>query len=192
MRNWPFDPLQPLSYDFIMADPPWDFSLRSVKGQTSKAAAGHYSCMSIEDIAALPVGQLGRGDTLLWLWATHPMIDQQIEVLRRWGFTFVTSGVWGKLTAKGRIAFGTGYRLRCASEPFLIGTLGNPESAKNIRTLFMAQVREHSRKPDEAYTIAEAMMPKAVRRADLFARQSRDGWEGWGNEATKFDGATHA
>lgn len=188
MRNWPFEPLQPLSYDFIMADPPWDFSLRSVKGQTSKAAAGQYSCMSIDDIAALPVGELGRGDTLLWLWATHPMIDQQIGVLRRWGFTFVTSGVWGKTTTKGKIAFGTGYRLRCASEPFLIGTLGNPESAKNIRTLFMAPLREHSRKPDEGYAIAEAMMPKAMRRADLFARQSRPGWEAWGNEATKFDG----
>lgn len=188
MTNWPFDPLQPLSYDFIMADPPWDFTLRGFKGQTKKAAAGQYSCMSINDIAALPVGALGRGDTLLWLWGTHPMIDQQIEVLRRWGFTFVTSGVWGKLTTNGKIAFGTGYRLRCASEPFLIGTLGSPKTAKNIRTLFMAQVREHSRKPDEAYTIAERMMPTAVRRADLFSRQCRPSWEAWGDQVDKFDG----
>jgi hypothetical protein len=29
--------------------------------------------------------------------------------------------------------------------------------------------------------------PQAMRRADLFSRQTRPGFEGWGNEHGKFD-----
>ena len=191
---WPFRTLQPLSYDFIMADPAWRFEAWSEKGKKHKAPEAHYKTMTMEETRALPVADLGRGDALLWCWATNPMIDQQIQCVRDWGFKFVTMGVWGKTTkpyapeSPVKLAFGTGYRLRCASEPFIIATLGNPETVRNIRTLFLAPVREHSRKPDEAYEIAERMMPSALRRADLFSRQSRPGWDAWGDEATKFDG----
>jgi N6-adenosine-specific RNA methylase IME4 len=190
--TWALSPLVPLSYSMIMADPPWDFALRSKKGETAKTAAGQYRCMSIADIKAMPVADLGRGDALLWLWATHPMIDQQIDVCRAWGFKFVTTGAWVKTTKPYdpkkpvKLAFGTGYRLRCASEPFIIGTLGRPETVKNIRTAFLAPVRDHSRKPDEAYEIAERMMPGALRRADVFSRQQRPGWESFGDEIGKF------
>jgi len=50
--------------------------------------------------------------------------------------------------------------------------------------------REHSRKPDEAFAAAEALMP-SVRRVELFSRQHRPGWDAWGNEAGKFEEATN-
>jgi N6-adenosine-specific RNA methylase IME4 len=53
--------------------------------------------------------------------------------------------------------------------------------------VIMAPVREHSRKPDEAYVAAEALLPGALRRADLFSREARAGWTAWGHEAGKFD-----
>ncbi len=187
---WPFDPLPPLGFDYLMADPPWRFEAWSEEGKNHKAPEAHYGTMSLADIKALPVADLGRGDALLWLWGTHPMIDQQIDVCRAWGFKFVTTGVWVKTTVNGKLAFGTGYRLRCASEPFIIGTLGRPDTVRNIRTAFMAPIREHSRKPDEAYEIAERMMPGALRRADIFSRQTRPNWTAWGHESTKFDGAS--
>ncbi|MDF2797419.1 MAG: hypothetical protein K0R85_163 [Devosia sp.] len=189
--NWPFSNLPMFGFDFIMADPPWRFDTWSVEGKKHKSPEGHYDTMATETIAALPVGHLAAGDCTLWLWGTHPMIDQQIEVARAWGFRFVTSGVWVKRTTTGKLAFGTGYRLRSASEPFILATNGNPETARNIRSVIEGRVREHSRKPDEAYGEAERMMP-AARRADLFARQTRPGWMAWGNEATKFDEADFA
>lgn len=184
---WPFEPLQPFSYDLIMADPPWQFETYSDKGH-EKAAQKHYQCESLETIKALPVGHLAASDCLLWLWATNPMLDQAFEVVRAWGFRFVTAGTWVKTTANGKIAFGTGYRLRCANEPFLIATNGNPDTAKNVRSVVMGPVREHSRKPEESFAAAESLMPGA-RRLELFSRQSREGWDTWGNEATKFDEA---
>lgn len=183
--RWPFDGLAPMAYDLIMADPPWRFVTYSDKGRGAKSADAHYQTMTQEQLHALPVAMLAKPDCLLWLWATHPMIDQQIHLMRVWGFRFVTSGCWVKRTARGGLAFGTGYRLRSASEPFLLGTIGNPKTTRSIRTVIEGRVREHSRKPDEAYSAAEALMPGA-RRADLFARQRRPGWDAWGDQVDRF------
>ena len=52
--------------------------------------------------------------------------------------------------------------------------------------MIMAQVRENSRKPDEAYAAAEALMPRG-RRADVFTRERRPGWESFGDQVGKFN-----
>lgn len=191
MTAWPFGSLQMFGYGLVMADFPWRFDTWSQAGKKHKSPEGHYRTMSIEEIAAVPIGWLGGKDAVYWIWATHPMIDQQLALLPRWGLRFVTSGVWVKRTKTGKLAFGTGYRLRCASEPFLIATNGAPETARNIRTVIEGPIREHSRKPDEAYREAERMFPN-VARADLFSRRTRPGWDSWGDEAGKFDAVGEA
>lgn len=169
-----------------MADPAWDFSNWSEAGEEKNAKA-QYDCMPTADIAALPVGHLAAGDCWLWLWATHPMLGDALQVLDAWGFKFVTSGVWVKRGESGRLAFGTGYVLRSASEPFLIGKIGDPKAySKSIRTVIEAPRRQHSRKPDQAYRACETLFGPG-NRADLWSRQSRSGWKSWGWESTKFD-----
>lgn len=184
--TWPFEPLRPLSFDLIMADPAWNFALRSAKGE-AKSAQARYRCMPLAEIEALPVGNLARGDAILWLWATNPMLPQALRVIDAWGFRFVTAGAWVKTTASGKLAFGTGYVLRSASEPFLIGKLGRPVTGRAVRSAILAIAREHSRKPDDAYAAAEALAPGALNRADLFSRETRPGWQAWGDETGKFD-----
>lgn len=185
-KEWPFSPLVPLSYGLVMADPPWSFDNWSVGGN-KKTAKAQYACMETEDIAALPVGYLAGGDCWLWLWATHPMLDVGMAVLKAWGFRFVTSGEWVKRGISGKLAMGTGYILRTASEPFLLGKIGDPKTfSRSERSAIEAPRRQHSRKPDNAYKMAERLFGP-VRRADLFSRQSRPGWETWGHGAGYFD-----
>ena len=183
--TWPFGDLLPLSYDMIMVDSPWTFQLYSVKGE-KKSAQAQYGTMGMGDIKRLPVDQLASGDAVLFMWATWPMLPQAIEVMAAWRFRFVSGGVWHKRTKNGKTAFGTGYRVRSASEPWLLGTIGNPKTSRRHRNVIEGLAREHSRKPNEAYAWAESYMPHA-RRADLFARESRPGWSSWGRESTKFD-----
>lgn len=189
--TWPFGELRPLSFGVIMSDPPWAFANYSEAGDVKNAKA-QYDCMSTEEIAALPVGYLASGDCWLWLWCTHPMLHDGFKVMDAWGFKFVTSGVWVKRgrdteSKKGKLAFGTGYVLRSCSEPFLIGKIGEPRAhSKSVRTVFEAPRRQHSRKPDMAYKIAETLFGPG-NRADLFSRQTRPGWTPWGWETTKFD-----
>lgn len=191
-------------FDLIMADPPWSFTLHSEKGE-GKAAQAQYDCMPLEAIAALPVEALAAEDCLLWLWATNPMLPQALGMLDAWGFEFKTAGTWCKRTKGGKDAFGTGYVLRSSNEPFLIGTRGAPKTTKSTRSTVatyggdMADVacfgitidavrREHSRKPEEAFRAAEALMPDA-QRIELFSREARPGWASWGQEVGKFNAA---
>lgn len=172
-------------FGLIMADPPWSFNNFAASGEAKNAKA-QYSCMDLAAIKALPVSALAADDALLWLWATNPMLREGIEVLDAWGFTFKTAGHWVKRTKHGKLAFGTGYILRCAGEPFLIGTRGTPKTTRSVRSVIEGPLREHSRKPDEAFVEAQRLMPDA-RRLELFSRQQRPGWDSWGNEITKFE-----
>lgn len=184
-----FRALRPVGgFGMIMADPPWHYEMRSEKGET-KSPQSHYRTMSIDEIKALPVEALAAPNCMLWLWAVGPMLPEALIVMRSWGFTYKTQGQWAKVTKNGRQSFGTGYILRNAGEPFLIGTRGEPRTeSKSVRNVILGRVREHSRKPEEAYRAAELLMPD-VRRLDLFSRASRPGWVNWGDEATKFDEA---
>jgi N6-adenosine-specific RNA methylase IME4 len=180
MTDWAFAPLPPLSFDLIFADPPWSFKLYSAKGER-KSAQAQYHCMDLDTIKALPVATLASPNAVLLLWATAPMLQEGLDTMRAWGFTYKSMGVWHKRTINGCTAFGTGYRLRSACEPFLLGVIGKPQTSRSHRNLIEGLARTHSRKPDAAYEWGETYMPGA-RRADLFARQVRPGWHAWGDQ----------
>lgn len=189
MSDWPFSPLVPLRYGLILADPPWRFRTWGEHNQ-HKSPSKHYDLMTLDDLKALPVSQLATDHAVLVMWAVPPMVPQAIDLMSAWGFKYKTFGSWAKQSKTGRKwAFGTGYIFRSACEPYIVGTIGEPKiGARDVRNLIVAPVREHSRKPDEMHANLERLFP-CVARAELFARESRTGWETWGNQTTKFDGA---
>jgi N6-adenosine-specific RNA methylase IME4 len=186
---WIFDPLERGAYSLIMADPPWKYLTRSPKG-LGKSPDRHYKTMTLKEIiATFPLGDLAAKDSVLWLWATAPMLDQQLTALKAWGFKFVSSGVWVKRTSRGKIAFGGGYTFRNAHEIVLLGSKGSPKYPnRNVRSVFDGPLREHSRKPEESYEVARRLVPYG-RAADVFSRQSRPGWDNWGDQRHLFDEA---
>jgi N6-adenosine-specific RNA methylase IME4 len=173
-------------FNMLMIDPPWSFN-SNTGDNPGRNVRAHYETAPLDWIKALPVRDaLAADDALIWLWATNPMLDKAFEVLRAWRCRFSTAGHWVKTTPKGNLSFGGGHVLRSAGEPFLIGRIGRPVvTGKNVRGVIVAQRREHSRKPDEAFRAAEMLMPEA-RRIEVFSRQARPGWSAWGNEVTKF------
>jgi N6-adenosine-specific RNA methylase IME4 len=186
--NWFFKGLEPNAYGMIVCDPPWRWSSYSDKGLT-KSPQAHYDTMSLDEIKALPIGDLAAPEgAFLWLWSTAPMHDQIRTCVDAWGFTYSTQGVWVKTVKdNSRPTFGTGFILRNAHEPFIIARKGKPKLAsRSVRSVIMAPRREHSRKPEEAYRDAEKLAGD-VRRADVFSRQLRPGWDAFGNETTLFD-----
>lgn len=188
-QPWPFDELTPLRYGRIIADPPWYFRNRSEKGEEKNPVA-HYDCMDLAAIMALPVNQLAAPDCALFMWATAPMLPQALQTMAAWGFEFKSAGSWAKQSSTGNAwAFGTGYCFRSAVEFFLLGTIGKPKvQSRSIRNLIVAPTREHSRKPDNLHAMAEALYGGPG--CELFGRAGRPGWDVWGNQTSKFDGAT--
>lgn len=179
-----FSEIPLFKYNLIMSDPPWQFELRSSKGE-EKSAQNQYDCMTIDEIRAMPVDTIANKDCILWLWATNPMMPQALMTLEAWGFDYVTMGSWAKKTVNNKYRWGTGYVLRSTNEPFLIGRMGSPQ-VKPIQSGFDGVAREHSRKPEESYRLAEKFVPNAW-RLDMFSRESREGWDSFGDEAEKFD-----
>lgn len=181
-------PLKRNHYGLVKLDPPWSFRTYSEAGK-GKSAEQHYGCMSIEDIYAMPVEELAHRDGMwVWLYTTAPMLLEAIECFKRWDVTYVTNGVWVKMTKDGsKPTFGTGYVLRNSHEMYLIGKIGKPKiNDRGIRSAILESRREHSRKPELGYEFA-ARMAGSYPKADVFARQRREGWDAFGLEVDKFN-----
>lgn len=181
------------AYDVVVIDPPWPWAAYSDKG-LEKSPEAQYATMSLDDIAKLRVGDLLAPAGVIVMWATWPLIERQAQIMRGWGIPVVTGGVWAKRTINDKLRWGTGYVLRSVCEPFLVGRLEGAAIAKGkvpnlVETLEEAALdglaREHSRKPEEFYQLVETLVPNG-RRADIFSRQRRAGWDSFGNEADKF------
>jgi N6-adenosine-specific RNA methylase IME4 len=183
--RWPFGALRPFSYDVIVVDPPWRFVTHSIAG-TRKGADPHYDVMALADIMSLPVGHLARQDAILLLWSTGAMLPQALEVLDAWGAKYLSQIVWRKVTKNGKVRIGTGYRVRTSHEPVLLANFGGRQTHKAFPSIFDGLAREHSRKPDEFYRMVAERTPDQD-RCDLFSRQTRPGFDGWGREHGKFD-----
>lgn len=80
---------------------------------------------------------------------------------------------------------GTGEWLRGQTEHCLLAVRGKPVFLHGRHsTALTATRREHSRKPEEFYALVEATCPGS--KLELFARQVREGWTGFGNDMGRF------
>jgi N6-adenosine-specific RNA methylase IME4 len=178
-----FDPLVAHSYDLIVIDPPWPFATWSAKGQ-GKSPSAHYRVMTLAEIMALPVRGLLNNHAVGLLWTTVAMLAQAFAVMQAWGITYKTNLMWRKVTPNGKVRMGCGFWARTMHEPILLGTVGKPGKF-TMPSCFDGIAREHSRKPDEFYRMITDRTPD-LRRADVFAREKREGWDCWGDEVEKF------
>ena len=167
-------------YSVIYADPPWRYRAKNVQG----AAENHYPTMDIDDICALPVTNFAAPDSVLFLWATFPMLPEALRVIDAWGFRFKTVAfVWLKQNRKAKTWFyGMGFWTRSNAEICLLATKGHPKRKdKAVHQFIISPLEAHSKKPDEARSKIEQLMGD-IPRVELFARQQSDGWDVWGNE----------
>jgi len=199
MSSEAFDGVARGHYGLIMVDLPWNFRTFSQKGLDGRPQ--HYNRMTLPDIKALPVADLAAKDCFLFLWVTSPHLKNAFAVADAWGFQYSARAfVWIKLLkSMGKspklfydtvndLHTGQGYTTRKNAEDCLLFKRGKPKRIhKGIREPIITPVREHSRKPDEAYSRARQFA--AGPYLELFARQTRLGWDAWGNETGKFDGA---
>lgn len=183
-------------YRLLLTDWPWEIQMRSEKGY-EKSPQRHYKCIPTDIINSLPWGMLAAPDSVCLQWSTAPMLKLQMAVLEAAGFTYKSYVPWfkGSPNSSGEdpddpdwnAAFGGGYIFRSCSEIMLVGTRGNPTllpERRKLRAAFFGPQREHSRKPDEQYSHAEALSPGPM--IELFSRTDRAGWVSFGDMSGKF------
>lgn len=172
-------PLPTGPFRVIVADPPWPYEKRAE--DSTHRGANPYPVMTIADICAMPVASMAHEDSVLWLWTTNAFLRESFAVLNAWGFREKTMLTW----AKNKM--GAGDWLRGKTEHCILAVRGKPVvTLTNETTLLVADVREHSRKPESFYSLVETLCPGS--KVELFAREPRDGWQSWGAESSKFGG----
>jgi N6-adenosine-specific RNA methylase IME4 len=173
----------------VLADPPWRFVNRTGKMAPEHRRLSRYGTMELEEIAALPVAEVLAETAHLYLWVPNALLPEGLRILSAWGFTYKSNLVWHKVRQDGGSdGRGVGFYFRNVTELVLFGTRGR--SARTLApgrrqvNLLASRKREHSRKPDELYPIVEACSPGP--RLELFARGTRPGWTGWGDQAEDY------
>lgn len=172
----------------VLADPPWAYAQWSDRKHGAAAAA--IDVMATSDIAAIPVGEWCDEDCALFLWGTWPKVPDAIQVMRAWGFDFVTGLPWVKVYKGGDAYRGIGFWTQGASEYLLIGKRGDPDRVKGTpvigllvgeQPVLYGSVSEHSRKPEAIHEWIERLFPGGP-FLELFARRPRAGWACWGGD----------
>lgn len=172
----------------LLADPPWHF--KSFDGQSAvpTQASDPYETMTLDDLMGMNVRGIAAKNSLLAMWTIGTHLEMALRLGRVWGFSYVTDlFIWDKGGEDGD-RIGMGYHTRKQAEICLLFKRGNGLPVKNhaVRQIIREPKRQHSRKPDKQYDRLDALYGTHLRRLELFARQERPGWTGWGLEKDKF------
>lgn len=163
-----------MSFDLILADPPWRYSFAPSK---SRRVENQYPTMSVEEICNMHLPVHVADHAVLYLWATAPKLREALSVMEAWGFEYKTHAIWPKRR------LGMGYWFRNQHELLLVGVRGKvspPAPANRTSSLIPGVHSTHSRKPESVREMLERQHPEKL-KIELFARSPRKGWMVWGN-----------
>ena len=180
------DELKGKKFHTILADPAWQFRNRTGKISPENRKNYRYPTLSLEEIKAIPVQDCVLDSGHLYLCVPNALLDNGLEVMKAWGFTYKTNIVWHKIRKDGASdGSGVGFYFRNATELVLFGTVGKAvrtlEAGRTQANLIASRKQGHSRKPDALYDLIERCSQGTY--LELFARRHRQNWEQWGNQA---------
>lgn len=166
-------------YKTIYIDPPWE---EKGGGKIKRGADKHYNLMSIKEIEQLPIPQLADKDGChLYMWATNNFLQKAFDLLNKWGFEYITLITWNK----DRIGLGQYYRgltehcIFATTKKRLPYKIINNKRQQGVTGFYEAKT-VHSRKPETMRQMIERVSYEP--RIELFARETFNSWDSWGNE----------
>jgi N6-adenosine-specific RNA methylase IME4 len=160
----------------ILADPAWTYVDKALAGD--RGAGCKYPVMTDMDIMALPVEDIAADDCVLFLWATMPKLQEALNTIDAWGFTYKTNAfTWVKKAGTGTWLLGMGRWTRANAELCLLATRGKPSRMDaGVNSIIETVGRDrHSRKPSETRDRIVRLCGD-VPRVELFAREPSPGW----------------
>ena len=170
----------------IVADPPWPIArdwpvgrIPNGKVHDGRRTPIPYPTMKLEEIAALPIGELAERDAHLYVWTVNRFLGETIAIVKAWGFRYTQTLVW----AKTPMGIGPGGTFAGNVEFIVLAKRGSLKPIRRVETMWWNWPRtgKHSAKPEVFQDIVESVSPGPY--LELFARRNRLGWATWGNEA---------
>jgi len=131
--------------------------------------------ITVEKLAALPVGRLAKDDCMVWLRATNSRILEAYSLLNGWGFEPKTLFTWIKDEVE------PGEWLDDRSEHYVVGIKGNPpvdNERKFSTALETSPAKDNPSKARQFYRQIERYCA-GERRLEVFSMAEREGWISW-------------
>ena len=169
-------------YSTIMADPP---GYQRGGGKSKRGADRHYDLLKEHEIKKVMSEMLEdkvAENAHMYMWVANNHLAEGLRVLDHLGFKYITNLVWAKPY------FGLGRYFRGQHEICLFATKGRGFSVKtdgvnNLPSLLSGGLippTRHSAKPQQVYDIVEKRSHGPY--LELFARDTRPGWDSVGKE----------
>lgn len=177
-------------YGNLMIDPPWPKrkgGRRVVRPNQGRELA--YATLGVREIFDLldaDVFPLAGEPHNVWLWVVDEFLGVAEERMRERGYRLHARLVWDKGNGVAP-AFTVRYSheyLLWFYKPKLMPVASDQRG--KWRTVLSEGSRQHSRKPNIAYEMVESLYP-GLKRLDVFSRETRVGWDSWGDEVGFFD-----
>lgn len=188
-----FPRLPKKKFSIIYADPPWHYNGKMQFDKSGKidsnkdwkknifisAANFKYPTLKTSELKKLDIASISEENSLLFLWATNPHLEQAIDLGKSWGFEYRTVAfVWNKMVHNpGKYTMS--YCELCLL--FKRGKIPTPRGARNIKQLVNFPRSKHSEKPLVVANNIHEMFPEQ-KKIELFARSKSKNWHAWGLE----------
>lgn len=168
------------AYDVIVIDPPWEMQ-KIERDVRPNQVAFDYPTMNEEELIAFDVPSIAADNCHLYCWTTHKHLPMALRLIDAWGFRYVMTHVWHKPGGFQPIGLP---QYNC--EFAIYARRGSPKfiDTKAFSACFEAPRKEHSRKPNEFYDLIKRVTDG--KRVEVFSRETREGFEQFGNETDKY------
>ena len=173
------------TYGLIYADPSWKQSKggkKSVRENSSGKPLDYPTCSLDEIKEHLRLAtESTTENSILFLWTIDKYLFEAQQIAESLGYKLHARMIWDKVTgipAAFTVRYGHEYLLYMYKGK--LTPVAKDERGK-IHTVFRERVTKHSKKPDIAYEIIERLYPD-LKKLEMYARETRDGWDSFGNE----------
>lgn len=172
-------------YDLIYTDPPW----KQEKGNVRKCRPNQgkeldYPTMSLDNIADIhkKTFKLCNEKHNVFMWTIDKYLHQTEQMMVDLGYSLHARMIWDKENGIAP-AFTVRYSHEYLLWFYKKGNILMPveEQRGKYTTVLREPSTKHSKKPICAYEMLESMFPEA-KKLEMFARNTRSGWDCWGNE----------
>ena len=172
-------------YDIIYSDPPW----QQTKGNARKCRPNQkkeldYKTMSMNDISNVhkQAFQLCKKTHNVFMWTIDKYLHQTEQMMEGLGYTLHARFIWDKgngVAPAFTVRFSHEYLLWFYKKGGML--MPCEEQKGKFTTVLREPSTKHSRKPQCVYEMLETMFPLA-KKLEMFARNTRTGWDCWGDE----------
>lgn len=172
-------------YGIIYSDPPWQQTKGGLrKSRPNQGKELDYPTMTMQDIQTIHASCSTIVDEChnFFMWTIDKYLIESQKMMKDIGYELHARFVWDKCNG-----IAPAFTVRFAHEYLLWfyhkGKMLKP--CEETRGKYTTVIREpstvHSRKPQAAYKMIEDMFPQC-NKFELFSRNTRTGWDSWGNE----------